>query len=69
MNKLSGFDCPKCHDKFLFWQWKTMNSVGYSCQTCGYNFMIGEIEFRTAGRQLAALVEGRATETLARKGF
>lgn len=69
VNKRSGFQCPKCFGYFLFWEWKAMRSKGYSCQNCGYNFMIGELEFLTAGSELGILIDGRARETLVRKGF
>ena len=68
-NRLSGFRCPMCLDSFLFWEFKTMSWKGYSCQTCGYNFAIDEIDFLTAGKDLGVMVENRARETLARKGF
>ncbi len=68
-NKLSGFRCPMCGVNFLFWEWKSMSWKGYSCQTCGYNFAIDEIDFLTAGRSLKVIVENRAKQTLARKGF
>ncbi len=67
--KLSGFRCPKCLDNFLFWEWRTMSWKGYSCQTCGYNFAIDEIDFLTAGANLGTLVENRARVVLTRKGF
>ena len=69
LNKLSQFRCPKCGTAFLFWTWKKMSSVGYSCQGgCGYNFMIDEIEFHTV-RDRKSLVLGEARKVLARKGF
>lgn len=68
-NRLSGFQCPKCHGYFLFWTFKTMSWKGYSCQNCGYNFAIDEIDFLTAGKHLGNLVELRARGQLARKGF
>ena len=68
-NRVSGFRCPKCLSKFLFWEWKTMSWKGYSCQTCGYNFAIDEIDFLTAGKDLGVIIEYRARQTLARKGF
>lgn len=67
--KLSGFRCPKCLGNFMFWEWKTMSWKGYSCQNCGYNFAIDEIDFLTAGKDLGVIVEYKAKQTLARKGF
>ena len=46
-----------------------MSWKGYSCQTCGYNFAIDEIDFLTAGANLGTLVENRARVVLTRKGF
>ena len=46
-----------------------MSWKGYSCQNCGYNFAIDEIDFLTAGKHLGNLVELRARDQLARKGF
>ena len=68
-NRLSGFTCPKCLGHFLFFEFKLMSWKGYSCQNCGYNFAIDEIDFLTAGANLSALVEGRARDALARKGM
>ena len=70
-NKLSGFKCPKCHGHYLFWEWKMMRGKGYSCQNCGYNFVIDELDFLAAGAlgELGALISSRARETLVAKGF
>lgn len=69
VNKLSGFVCPKCHNNFLVFSFKRLTSKGYSCQTCGYTFMVSEIGLLSAGRNRRSLIDGEARKVLARKGF
>jgi len=69
INERSGFICPKCHKNFLVFSFKRLASKGYSCQTCGYTFMISEIDLLKAGRERKNLVDGEARKVLARKGF
>ena len=69
INELSGFVCPKCYKNFLVFSFKKLASKGYSCQSCGYTFMISEADLLMAGRERRNLVDGEARKVLARKGF
>ena len=66
---LSGFRCPKCDDRYKVFSFKVLGSKGYSCQTCGYTFIVAVIDLLAAGRDRKKLVEGEAKKVLARKGF
>lgn len=69
IHNLSGFRCPKCYNNFLVFSFKVLASKGYSCQTCGYTFMVSEIDLLAANRNRKELVESEARKVLARKGF
>ena len=69
VHDLSGFSCPKCHNNFLVFSFKKLVSKGYSCQSCGYTFMVSEADLLMAGRERKNLVDGEARKVLARKGY
>lgn len=66
---LSGFGCPKCNKRFLVFSFKLLSSRGYSCQTCGYTFMVSNVDLKNAGRNRRSLVLNEARRVLERKGF
>ena len=66
---LSAFACPKCNDRFKVFSFKVLASRGYSCQTCGYTFIIAIVDLLAAGRDRKNLVLCEAKKFLARKGF